>query len=234
MSGGSAGANAQAARTTHARTGARAGGRAGGRAARARRARTGRHGAAVFGCSLRAHHSPDSASSRTREPVLRQRPPERMRDRDFDREPDEPGVCGLDGSGRAGERSGVRQLMGVCRCGCCPSETCAAGGLVSLGQMQSEERVLTRGPFSIAQGEPARPHLAPPSPTFSLSSCACGRARHILYILTRHPTVSTPFKGPSQLQFSLSQGRFVSLSPGLSVTAAVWCAPARRCRWSIQ
>ena len=38
-----------------------------------------------------------------------------MRDRDFDREPDEPGVCGLDGSGRAGERSGVRQLMG-CRC----------------------------------------------------------------------------------------------------------------------
>ena len=39
-------------------------------------------------------------------------PPERMRDRDFDREPDEPGVCGLDGSGRAGERSGVRQLMG--------------------------------------------------------------------------------------------------------------------------
>ena len=109
-----------------------------------------------------------------------------------------------------------------------------AGGLVSLGQMQSEERVLTRGPFPIAQGEPARPHLAPPSPTFSLSSCACGRARHILYILTRHPTVSTPFKGPSQLQFSLSQGRFVSLSPGLSVTAAVWCAPARRCRWSIQ
>eukprot|EP00964_Phaeocystis_antarctica_P123226 scaffold86878_cov66-Phaeocystis_antarctica.AAC.3 len=45
-----------------------------------------------FGSSLRAHHSPDSASSMTREPALRQRPPERIWARDFDREPEEPGV----------------------------------------------------------------------------------------------------------------------------------------------
>ena len=63
------------------------------------------------GSSLRAHHSPDPASSRTRMPALRQRPPERIWARDFDRAPEEPGVCGLDGSGRAGERSGVAQLM---------------------------------------------------------------------------------------------------------------------------
>ena len=44
-------------------------------------------------------------------PALRQRPPERIWARDFDRAPEEPGVCGLDGSGRAGERSGVAQLM---------------------------------------------------------------------------------------------------------------------------
>ena len=164
MSGGSAGANAQAARTTHARTGARAGGRAGGRAARARRARTGRHGAAVFGCSLRAHHSPDSASSRTREPVLRQRPPERMRDRDFDREPDEPGVCGLDGSGRAGERSGVRQLMGVCRCGCCPSETCAGRrACVARSDAERREGVNARS-LSDRSGRACTPPSSSPKP----------------------------------------------------------------------
>ena len=147
------------AHPTHARTG----GRAGGRTARARRARMGRRGAAVFGCSLRAHHSPDSASSSTREPAPRQRPPERMRDRDFEREPDEPGVCGLDGSGRAGERSGVRQLMG-CRCAvvCC-CETCAPGVCRSV-------RCRARG-----KGVNARsPSADGPGATFS--SCACGRA----------------------------------------------------------
>ena len=166
VSGRSAGANARA-RTPPTRA------RAGGRAARARRARMGRRGAAVFGCSLRAHHSPDSASSSTREPAPRQRPPERMRDRDFDREPDEPGVCGLDGSGRAGERSGVRQLMG-CRCAdfCC-CETCAPR--VSLGQMQSER-----------EGVNARSTVARQRPHNRLSfGSTCVAWRRIVILLCR-------------------------------------------------
>ena len=150
-------------RSAHTTTHARTGGRAGGRAARARRARMGRRGAAVFGCSLRAHHSPDSASSSTREPAPRQRPPERMRDRDFDREPDEPGVCGLDGSGRAGERSGVRQLMGG-RC-FVVARLCALCVLVSLGQMQSER-----------EGVNARSRRAPnPHKRLVRSTCLRGR-----------------------------------------------------------
>ena len=180
VSGGSAGANAQA-HTTHARTG----GRAGGRAARARRARMGRRGAAVFGCSLRAHHSPDSASSSTREPAPRQRPPERMRDRDFEREPDEPGVCGLDGSGRAGERSGVRQLMGdgvpmfvVAR---------LARGVYGVARSDAE-RVLTRGHLRLCPSPPPSSlHLVSfslrahrPQRALRLCHIVCHTARHVV------------------------------------------------------
>ena len=185
VSGGSAGANAQAHTPP---TRARAGGRAGGRAARARRTRMGRRGAAVFGCSLRAHHSPESASSSTREPAPRQRPPERMRDRDFDREPDEPGVCGLDGSGRAGERSGVRQLMGdgvpmlLLRDLRAPASWCRSV------RCRAKERVLTRGQAGSPSAR-ARPHLPKAHTTVSFGS-TCVRGR-VIILLCRSVALAT-------------------------------------------